>query len=103
MTAPWITIAVLFVGTALAKAAGPLTTGGRQPSGRALDVTRLVAPAILAALVAYETLSADGDGIRFDARLVGLAAAGAGIAAKLPMIVTVLLAAGATAAARALT
>jgi hypothetical protein len=101
MSAAWITIGVLFVGTALAKAAGPLTTGGKPPSGRALDVTRLVAPAILAALVAYESLSADGDGIRFDARLVGLAAAALGIAARLPMIVTILLAAGATALTRA--
>jgi hypothetical protein len=102
MTAAWITIGVLFAGTALSKAAGPLTTGGRAPSGAALQVTRLVAPAILAALVAYETLGANGDGIRFDARIVGLAAAAAGIAARLPMIVTVLLAAAATALARAL-
>jgi hypothetical protein len=102
MTAAWVTIFVLFVGTALSKAAGPLTTGGRAPSGTALQVTRLVAPAILAALVAYETLSADGDGLRVDARLVGLAAAAAAIAARLPMIVTVLLAAGATALTRAL-
>jgi hypothetical protein len=102
MTAAWITIFVLFVGTALSKAAGPLTTGGRTPSGRALSVTRLVAPAILAALVAYETLGADGDGIEVDARVVGLAAAAAGIAARLPMIVTILLAAAATALTRAL-
>jgi hypothetical protein len=101
MTAAWVTIAVLFAGTALAKAAGPLTTGGRAPSGRGLAVTRLVAPAILAALVAYETLSAGGDGIRVDARVAGLAAAAAAIAARAPMIVTVLLAAAATALFRA--
>jgi hypothetical protein len=102
MTAAWVTIAVLFAGTALSKAAGPLTTGGRTPSPRALRVTKLVAPAILAGLVVYETLSADGHGIRFDARVIGLAAAAAAIAARLPMIVIVLLAAGATALARAL-
>jgi hypothetical protein len=102
MTAAWVTIFVLFVGTALAKAAGPLATGGRSPGGAALQVTRLVAPAILAALVAYETLGAEGGGVRVDARVVGLAAAAAGIAARLPMIVTVLLAAAATALTRAL-
>jgi len=102
MTAAWVTIVVLFAGTALSKAAGPLTTGSKPPSGRALDVTKLVAPAILAGLVAYETLGAGGDGIKLDARLVGLAAAAAGIAARLPMIVIVLLAAGATALTRAL-
>lgn len=102
MTAAWVTIAVLFAGTALSKAAGPLTTGGRTPSGRALSATKLVAPAILAGLVVYETLGAGGDGIRLDARVVGLAAAAAGIAARLPMIVVILLAAAATALTRAL-
>jgi hypothetical protein len=102
MTAAWLTIGVLFVGTALSKAAGPLTTGDKAPSGRALDVTKLVAPAILAGLVVYETLSADGEGIKLDARVVGLAAAAIGIAARAPMIVTVLLAAGATALTRAI-
>jgi hypothetical protein len=102
MTAAWITIAVLFVGTALSKAAGPLTTGGKRPSGTALRVTRLVAPAILAALVAYETLSNDGHGLVVDARVVGLGAAALAILARAPMIVTVLLAAAATALTRAL-
>jgi hypothetical protein len=102
VTAAWITIGVLFVGTALSKAAGPLTIGGKAPSGRAMSVTKLVAPAILAGLVVYETLSAGGDGMRLDARVAGLAAAAAGIAARLPMIVIVLLAAGATALVRAL-
>ena len=102
MTAAWITIAVLFVGTALSKAAGPLTTGGKPPSDTALRVTRLVAPAILAALVTYETLSKDGHGVVVDARLVGLGAAALAILARAPMIVTVLLAAAATALTRAL-
>jgi hypothetical protein len=100
MTAAWITIGVLFLGTALSKAAGPLTVGGRTPSGVGMELTRLVAPAILAGLVVYETLAADGTGVRFDARVVGLAAAAAAIAARLPMIVVVLLAAAATAATR---
>jgi hypothetical protein len=103
MTATWITIGVLFVGTALSKAAGPLTVGGRTPGGVGMEVTRLVAPAILAGLVVYETLAGDGGGVRFDARLVGLVAAAAGIAARAPMIVVVLLAAAATAATRLVT
>jgi branched chain amino acid efflux pump len=102
MTTAWLTIGVLFIGTALSKAAGPLTTGGKAPSGRAMDVTRLVAPAILAALVAYETLSNDGDGLVVDARVVGLGAAALAILARAPMIVTVLVAAAATALTRAL-
>jgi hypothetical protein len=101
MTTAWLTIGVLFIGTALAKAAGPLTTGGKPPSGRALHVTRLVAPAILAALVAYETFTAEG-GFAVDARVVGLGAAALAILARAPMIVTILLAAAATALTRAL-
>jgi branched chain amino acid efflux pump len=102
MTSVWVTIAALTVGTLGLKAVGPLTTGGRQPSERAMRVTRLVAPAILAGLVVYETLTADGSGMAFDARLVGLGAAAAAILARAPMIVIVLIAALATAGARAL-
>jgi hypothetical protein len=68
-----------------------------------MRVTRLVAPAILAGLVVYETLTADADGIAFDARIIGLGAAAAAILARAPMIVIVLVAAVATAGARALT
>ena len=56
MTAVWITIAVLAVGTFASKAVGTLVLGGRDLSPRTLNVTALVAPAILAALVVYETL-----------------------------------------------
>ena len=102
MSDAWIVIAVLAVGTLGMRAVGPLTVGGRRPSERAIRVTALVAPAILAGLVLYETLNRDGAGIAFDARLVGLGAAAAAIAARAPMLVVVLVAAAATAAARAL-
>jgi hypothetical protein len=98
----WVVIAALTVGTLGMRAVGPLTVGGRRPSERAMAVTRLVAPAILAGLVVYETLNRDGSGIAFDARVVGLGAAVLAIAARAPMLVVVLVAAAATAAARAL-
>jgi hypothetical protein len=103
VTGVWTTIALLTVGTLGLKAVGPLTTGGRRPSERAMRVTRLVAPAILAGLVVYETLTADGSGIAFDARVVGLGAGAAAILARAPMLLVVLIAAAATAGARALT
>ena len=103
MTGTWIVIAALTVGTLGMRAVGPLTTGGRRPSERAIGVTRLVAPAILAGLVIYETLNRHGDGIAFDARLAGLGAAALAIAARAPVLVVVVVAAAATAAARALT
>jgi hypothetical protein len=102
VTGIWIVIGALTVGTLGMRAVGPLTVGNRRPSGRAIRVTRLVAPAILAGLVIYETLNRDGSGITFDARLAGLGAAAAAIAARTPMLVVVLVAAAATAAARAL-
>jgi hypothetical protein len=102
VTGTWIVIAALTVGTLAMRAVGPLTTGGRQPSERAIGVTRLVAPAILAGLVVYETLNRDGDGIAFDARLAGLTAAVVAILARAPVLLVVLVAAAATALARAL-
>jgi branched chain amino acid efflux pump len=102
VTGTWVVIAALTVGTLALRAAGPLTTGGRRPSERAMGVTRLVAPAILAGLVVYETLNRDGDGIAFDARLAGLGAAIIAIVARAPVLVVVLVAAAATALARAL-
>jgi hypothetical protein len=102
MTAVWITIAALAAGTIAAKTLGPLATGHRELNPRGLAVTRLVAPAILAGLVVYETFSAPG-GLAVDARLAGLAAAVAALIARLPMIVVIVLAAAVTAGVRAVT
>ena len=102
MTDVWVTIAVLSACTVAIKAAGPLALGGRELPGRVTAVTRLVAPALLASLVVYETFSADGGGLTVDARVAGLAGAGVALGLKLPMLAAVVAAAGATAAARAL-
>jgi hypothetical protein len=98
----WAVIAVLFVATVLLKASGPLTVCGRQPPKRALAVIALVAPALLAALVVYQTFVGSSSGLTLDARIVGLAVALAAALAKLPVIVVVLLAAAATAGVRLL-
>jgi hypothetical protein len=60
-----------------------------------------MAPALLAALVVYETFSAHGEGITVDARAAGLGAAILAIVAKAPMLAVILIAAAATAAVRA--
>jgi uncharacterized membrane protein len=102
MTTAWIVVAVLFVGTATARAAGPVAFGGRSLSGRGAAVVGLVAPALLGALVVYETVNAGGSsGVALDARLLGLAAAVLALALRLPLIAVVLVAALATALARA--
>jgi hypothetical protein len=100
MSTAWIVIAALCVGTFAAKAIGPAMLGGRRPPARAIAVIVLVAPAILTSLVVYETLSDAHSGLAVDARVVGLGAAGAAAAARLPMLGIVVLAAGATALTR---
>jgi uncharacterized membrane protein len=102
VTTAWSVVAVLFVGTAILRAAGPVAFGGRSLSGRGAAVVGLVAPALLGALVVYETVSTGGQGIELDARLVGLGAAGLALALRLPLIAVVLVAAVATALARLL-
>lgn len=102
MTAVWITVAVMYVATTALKAIGPVTIGARELSSRAAHVFGLVAPALLAALVVYETLSASTSGIQLDGRLPGIAVAAVAVALRAPMIVVVAAAAITTALARAL-
>jgi predicted alpha/beta-hydrolase family hydrolase len=101
MTAAWVVVAVLFVGTASMRAAGPVAFGGHSLSGRGAAVVALVAPAILGALVVYETVNAGGRGVELDARVLGLVAAGLALVLRLPLTAIVLVAALATALARA--
>jgi hypothetical protein len=102
MSAVWTTVVVLCVTTASMKAIGPVSFGGRRLSGRTASVIALVAPALLASLVVYETFNTEGRGIEVDARVVGLAAAGAALAMKRSMLVVVAVAAVATALTRAI-
>jgi uncharacterized membrane protein len=102
VTTAWIVVAVLCVGTAIMRAVGPVAFGGRSLSGRGAAVVGLVAPALLGALVVYETVSTGGQGIELDARLVGLGAAALALVVRVPMIAVVLVAAVATALARLL-
>jgi Branched-chain amino acid transport protein (AzlD) len=98
----WVLIAVLCAGTVGLKAIGPATLGGRTPPERAISVIALVAPAILASLVMYETLSDFHSGLTIDARIVGLGVGVVAALARLPMIAIVVLAAAATALVRSL-
>jgi len=102
VTEVWITIAALCAGTVAIKATGPVALGGRKPSERTFAVISLFAPALLAALVVYETLSDGNDGLAVDARVIGVAAATTALLLRAPIAVVVLGAAAATALARAL-
>jgi hypothetical protein len=98
----WLTIGALAGGTAVLKAAGPVAGGRRRPSPRVANVIVLIAPALLAALVVYETVHAGTRGFAADARLGGVAAAALALAARLPLVAVIALAAVATALTRAL-
>jgi branched chain amino acid efflux pump len=102
VSAVWVTIAGLTVGTAAIKAAGPLLVGGRSLPPFALSVIALLAPALLAALVMTETFTREGE-LTLDARAAGLAAAGIAIALRASLIVTMIAAALATGGLRAVT
>ena len=102
MSAVWVAVVALCVATASMKAIGPVSIGGRRLTGRAASVIALVAPALLASLVIYETFNANGRGIDVDARVVGLAAAAVAVALRRSMLVVVAVAALATALSRAI-
>jgi branched-subunit amino acid transport protein len=101
MTTVWLTIALLAVGTFTSKALGTIVLGSHQPGERTMAMTALVAPALLAALIVYETFGDHGEGLTLDARAAGLAAAVVALIARLPMIVVILVAAAVTAGVRA--
>ena len=103
MSVTWITIAALAAGTIAIKATGPVVMGGRPLPPRLGGFISLLAPSVLAALVAVETLGGLDRTLVIDARLAGLFAAGCALALRQSMTVVVIAAAVVTAVVRALT
>lgn len=101
MTAAWVTIGLLTVGTVVIKAAGPVALGGRDLPPRVNGVVARLAPALLAALVVVETFGR-GHELAVDESAIGLLAAAGALALRLPMVAVVLIAAVVTAVLRAL-
>jgi uncharacterized membrane protein len=99
MTEAWIVVGLVGVATVGIKAAGPVLLGGRPLPPRLRAVVRLLAPAVLAGLVATGVL-AIGQDLVVDARLVGLGAAVAALLLRAPVLAVVVVAAAATALAR---
>lgn len=100
MSDAWILVLAVGLATVGLKATGPLLLGGRQLPAPVLGVVGLMAPALLAALIATNTL-ASGQQLVVDARLLGVAAAGVAVLLRAPVIVVVAVAAIVTAVARA--
>ena len=92
---------VVLVGTATIAIKEQARPAGRPASERLGRVIGLLAPALLAALVAINTFG-DGRALVLDARALGVGAAAAAIWFKAPPLLVVVLAAAVTAVARAL-
>lgn len=99
MSDAWISVAVVGVGTIAVKALGPVVLGGRPLPERLTGVIELLAPALLAALVAVQAFGGERS-LVLDERLIGLAAAGIALWRKAPILVVLVVAAATTALAR---
>jgi branched-subunit amino acid transport protein len=100
MSAAWTAVLVVGLATVAIKAAGPVLAGGRElPQGSA-RVVNLLAPALLAALVATQAF-ASRESLVLDERGAGLVAAGVAILLRAPLLVIVLVAAATAATLRA--
>lgn len=76
MSDAWIVVLAVGAATVFLKAAGPVFLGRRALAPRLQPVVSLLAPVMLAALVTTQTF-AKGEEVVLDARVAGVAAAGA--------------------------
>jgi branched-subunit amino acid transport protein len=101
VSATWIVVVVVGLATIAIKSLGPLAMGGRPLPPRLNDVVALLAPALLAALVAINTVGGDRE-LVIDARLPGVLAAAVAIKLRAPVLVVIVVAAVVTASVRAI-
>jgi len=80
----WLVVLVVGLATVALKATGPVLLGGRELPGRSAGVVGLLAPVLLAALVVTQTVGGDNE-LVLDARLAGVGAGAAAIAARAPL------------------
>lgn len=99
MTGVWLIVLLVGAVSTCLKAAGPVALGGRTLPPGAQRVVALMAPTLLAALIATQVFS-KGHALTFDTRLVGMGVGILGILLKFPVLLIVVLAAVATALTR---
>ena len=101
MSAVWLCVLVVGAATIALKAAGPVLAAGRQLPEGASRVVDLLAPALLAALVATQAFATD-EALVLDERAAGLLAGGVAILLRAPLLMVVLAAAATAAGLRAI-
>lgn len=95
----WAVVGLIGLATIAIKGAGPLLLGGRELPPRVVGLLRLLAPAVLAALVATQVF-VTGTRVVVDERALGLGVAFVALLLRAPTLVVVVLAALVTAVAR---
>ncbi len=101
MNTIWLCVILVGMATVTLKAAGPVLAAGRELPAGAGRVVHLLAPALLAALVATQAFASD-DRLVLDERAAGLVAGGVAILLRAPLLVVVLAAAATAAGLRAI-
>jgi len=101
VSAVWLCVLVVGVATVAINASGPVLAAGRELPQGAARVVDLLAPALLAALVATQAFASE-DELVLDERAAGVLAAGVAILLRAPLLVVVVAAAATAAGLRAL-
>jgi branched-subunit amino acid transport protein len=101
MSAAWLAVLVVGAATIAIKAAGPVLAGGRELPQSSARVVNLLAPALLAALVATNAFASD-EALVLDERGAGLLAGGVAILLKAPLLAVIVVAAVTAALLRAI-
>jgi branched-subunit amino acid transport protein len=100
VTAVWLTVAVVGAVSVATKGTGPILLGGRRVPSRVRAVIALLAPTLLAALIATQIFSGEHH-LQVDSRAVGLGVGATALVLRAPILLAVVLASLATALARA--
>ena len=101
MSEAWTVVLAVGAATIALKAVGPVALGGRPLPRRLASVVGLLAPAVLAALVVTQVVGGERE-LVVDERLAGVAAGAVALAARVPTVLVVTVAAVVTALARSL-
>jgi branched chain amino acid efflux pump len=101
VSAAWIAVIAIGIATIAVKGAGPVMLAQRRLPAWMTSILPLLAPCLLAALVAVQTVG-NGRELIVDSRVAGVAAAGIALALRAPLLIVLALSAGVAAGARAL-
>jgi branched-subunit amino acid transport protein len=96
----WLCVILVGIATIALKAGGPVLAAGRELPESTSRVVDLLAPVLLAALVATQAFASD-EQLVLDERAAGLLAGGVAILLRAPLLVVVLAAAATAAGLRA--